>query len=415
VEDVIAVHNSDKWRLDSYLIRTEVGPLLNGISVNVQEFVGDLHRTTSATNQELLEESNQTVSFVATLSALGLLAATVISIFIVRSIVRPINRAVAAMRDIAEGDGDLTRRLDINGQDEISHLATAFNKFATIVQDMVQNVEQNTQRVRSEARRLTAVTEETSRGADFQQNETDQVVTATNELAATVQEVARAASQASDTASTADKVASNGRLVVGHTIESIDKLAGEVERAAAVIDRVEKDSESIGSVLDVIKGIAEQTNLLALNAAIEAARAGEQGRGFAVVADEVRTLASRTQQSTAEIQSMIERLQVSARDAVSVMKQSRGKAEETVQQAARAGTSLEEINHAVTQINQLNMQIASAAHEQSAVVEEINKKISNISGITDQTAAGAQQTASATNELNQLAEQLHNLVKKFAV
>jgi len=415
VNEVINIHRSDRWRLDSYLIRTEVGPLLASISENVQQFVSALREKTSLENQSLVQASSDTVRFVSMLLVLGLIAAAAISFSIVRSIVVPINRAVLAMQDIAEGEGDLTQRLAVQGNDEISQLASAFNHFASMVQDMVKNVEKYTQRVRSEVARLIAVTEETSRGADYQLEETDQVVTATTELAATVQEVARSATHASDAANEADEAAGKGRLVVGHTIESIDGLANEVERAATVIDRVEKDSESIGSVLDVIKGIAEQTNLLALNAAIEAARAGEQGRGFAVVADEVRTLASRTQQSTAEIQSMIERLQISARDAVHVMQQSRGKADSTVEQAARAGTSLEEINKAVAEINKMNTQIASAAHQQSAVVEEINHKISNISGITDQTAAGAQQSASATNELNQLAEQLHDLVKKFAV
>jgi methyl-accepting chemotaxis protein len=262
---------------------------------------------------------------------------------------------------------------------------------------------------------LTVVTEETRKGADKQQQETDEVAIAVNEMSASGQEVARNANSAADAAHNADVAADNGRQVVGHTIEAIDSLANEVKEAGAVIDRVEQDSESIGGVLDVIRGIAEQTNLLALNAAIEAARAGEQGRGFAVVADEVRTLASRTQQSTAEIQSMIERLQSGTREAVNVMDQSRQMAENTVGQAAKAGTSLEEINAAVTSIKDLNSQIACSAEEQSSVAEEINQKVTRISDITDQTAAGAQQTSSASNELNQLAETLKSLVGQFKV
>ena len=413
--ELINIHSSEKWRMDSYLIRTEIGPLVKEIGMHVGMMVETLRDKAASTSQTLASQVGGTINLVGFLLIVGVLVGFAGSFFISRAIVSPLAETKAAMEDIASGNGDLTKRINVRGNDEIAQLANAFNHFASKVQEIVREVSNITIRVASASERMTVVTEETRKGADRQQQETDEVAIAVNEMAASGQEVARNANSAAEAAHNADVAADNGRQVVGHTIEAIDSLAREVKEAGIVIDRVEKDSESIGGVLDVIKGIAEQTNLLALNAAIEAARAGEQGRGFAVVADEVRTLASRTQQSTAEIQTMIERLQSGTRDAVSVMDQSREMAEATVGQAAKAGTSLEEINSAVTTIKDLNSQIACSAEEQSAVAEEINQKVVRISDITDQTAAGAQQTSSASNELNQLAETLKLLVGQFKV
>lgn len=209
------------------------------------------------------------------------------------------------------------------------------------------------------------------------------------------------------------KQTQDGRNVMQHTLKTIEALAQEVENSAQVISRLSEDSTQIGSVLDVIRGIAEQTNLLALNAAIEAARAGDQGRGFAVVADEVRTLASRTQASTLEIQSMIERLQTDASNAVKAMQQGQVQAQQGLSQAAQAENALQTISQSVTRINDMNIQIATAAEEQSSVAEEINRNIVNISQSADATAEGAKQTASAGDELAKLAARLQNLVGQF--
>ncbi|MGD8570668.1 MAG: methyl-accepting chemotaxis protein [Gammaproteobacteria bacterium] len=415
LKKMISIHSGKKWRMDSYLIRTELGPLVNKIGSHVTKIVETLQNQASSNSRQLAGEVAGTINLVGLLLFVGVLVGFAGSFLVSKAIVSPLVETKNAMEDIASGHGDLTRRINIKGNDEIAQLANAFNLFASKVQDIVKEVAGITTRLAGASERLTVVTDETRKGADRQQQETDEVAIAVNEMAASGQEVARNANSAADAAHNADVAADNGRQVVGHTIEAIDSLASEVKVAGAVIDRVEQDSESIGGVLDVIRGIAEQTNLLALNAAIEAARAGEQGRGFAVVADEVRTLASRTQQSTAEIQSMIERLQSGTREAVTVMDQSREMAENTVGQAAKAGTSLEEINAAVNSIKDLNSQIACSAEEQSSVAEEINQKVTRISDITDQTAAGAQQTSSASNELNQLAETLKSLVAQFRV
>lgn len=328
---------------------------------------------------------------------------------------RPLRQTVEAMDEIAQGEGDLTRRLDESGKNEISKLAAAFNRFAEKVRIMVSKVSGSTTQLASAAEEMSMVTEETSRGVQKQQSETDQVATAMNQMTATVQEVARHATQAAEAAASADQDSSEGRNIVINTMKSIENLAHEISSASTVISQLEQDSENIGSVLDVIRGIAEQTNLLALNAAIEAARAGEQGRGFAVVADEVRTLASKTQQSTSEIQEMIEKLQLGARSAVQAMQESSQHAAETVNQSSMAAASLEKITAAVSMIKDMNTQIAIAAEQQSSVSEEINKNVVNISMVVNDTAEGASQTSAASGELARLSMELQKLVGQFKV
>jgi len=401
---VISQYDGDDQQLAVYAYRVND---FNGNAVGVMEIGMDRSHYVAAINSA---RNTAILVGIATL-ILGML----IAVFIARQIVVPLKRAVDAMNEIAEGDGDLTQRLDESGNNEISRLAHAFNNFAEKVRGMVSQVYGSTTQLASAAEEMSLVMEETKRDTLQQQSETSQVVTAMNEMTATVQEVARHATEAASAASKADHASVEGKKVVLSTMNAIESLSSEVHSAANVISQLEKDSENIGTVLDVIKGIAEQTNLLALNAAIEAARAGEQGRGFAVVADEVRTLASRTQQSTQEIQSMIENLQVGAQSAVKVMDESRAKAEDSVSRAAKAGGSLEEITHSVSLINDMNTQIATAAEEQSAVAEEINRNIVNISEIVDRTAEGANQTSIASEELASLAAQLQQLVNQFKV
>jgi methyl-accepting chemotaxis protein len=330
-----------------------------------------------------------------------------------RMVLQPMASVVQQLGRIASGD--FTVPVAIDSQDEIGRLAESAEKIRQELGLALHQVVESASSLAGEAAELAAISRATTEGVAAQQRETDMVATAINEMTATVAEVARSAAHAAEAAHKADEESRGGHHLVATSIDDIDRLAGEIDRTAEAINTLERDSENISSVLDVIRGIAEQTNLLALNAAIEAARAGEQGRGFAVVADEVRTLASRTQQSTQEIQSMIERLQQGTRAAVQAMEQNRSHAQETVLQAARAGTALETITAAVTHISDMNGQIASAAEEQGAVAEEINRNVVKISQVAEESASGAQRITAASHDLSNLAKTLQQLTARFTI
>ena len=359
---------------------------------------------------DALADMRNTALIVAGIAiALGLLVAALVA----RGIVRPIRVAVDAMRDIAAGEGDLTRRLEERGRNEVAELGQAFNQFAEKERRLDSEVAGSTSQVAAAAEEMSAITDEFNRDVAQQRHEIEQVATAMNEMTATVQDVARNAAQAAASAQAADREAQQGQQVVHETVSSIESVSVEVEHTASAIQRLEADSQSISAVLEVIRGVAEQTNLLALNAAIEAARAGEQGRGFAVVADEVRTLASRTQQSTLEIQQVIEQLQSGARNAAEVMHRGRAQVDSSVLQAQQAGSSLTSITSAVASISDMNVQIASAAEQQSAVSDEISQNVVNINQVADRVTESASQTAQASSQLAHLAAGLQTLVGQF--
>ncbi|NJD06828.1 MAG: DUF3365 domain-containing protein [Methylococcaceae bacterium] len=328
-------------------------------------------------------------------------------------LVKPLTEIVLHLQAI--GGGDLTGRLRAEGRSELAWLASSFNSFIKKIQSIIKELRDHGDKVSVASDQLNAIVRQTEEGAQRQQTETEEVARAMSEMADSVQDVARSAAKAAETTRDAGERARGGQQVVEKTVDAITQLAAEVERAAGVIHELENDSDSIGKILQVIKGIADQTNLLALNAAIEAARAGEQGRGFAVVADEVRSLSARTQQATVEIQRTIEQLQEKSRQAVAVMQDSRNRAQDGVRQASMAGQALEDITLMIATITDQNAQIASAAEQQSAVSDEINRNVASISEGSIATVSFAHESSQASANLLSVAQNLRATVDRFKV
>jgi methyl-accepting chemotaxis protein len=317
------------------------------------------------------------------------------------------------MREIASGDGDLTARLEVNGKDEISDVGHSFNEFVDKIRQTVMEVSQGVQQLARSSSEMDSLTEANLNRSRRQQAETGQISTATQEMTYTVSNVAESAQGALESANRAHSEASSGQLIVGGTLQAIQTLGGQIQSAAETIQSLERESDAIGSVIDVIGGIAEQTNLLALNAAIEAARAGDQGRGFSVVADEVRTLANRTQQSTAEILGMIERLQSQAHEAARAMRESSEMALSTVAKGEQTGASLNNIVESVASIQGMNQQIASAAAEQEVAAEEISQSLVRINNDGEEIVTDNRRISDTAQSLSQLSQQLESLVSHF--
>lgn len=329
-------------------------------------------------------------------------------------LLKPLGKLDKTIQHI-EHESDLTAEIPVSSTYEFGNIAKLINSMIDTFRRSMKKVSSSTTMLTNASEEMTQVTQDTSAGIAQQFNEIDQVATAINEMTATVQEVARNAGEAANAAATADEHSHNGHRVVESTINSIDTLAQQNERISDVIISLNSKSERIGAVMDVIKGIAEQTNLLALNAAIEAARAGEQGRGFAVVADEVRSLASRTQESAGEIESMISELQSEMQQAVGEMDSSKELTQSSVDSAAKAGEALVTITQSIKTIAEMNTTIASTAEQQSAVTDEINNNIEKIRDISESTTAGADRTTASSSELSQLASELQQLVSQFKI
>ena len=346
-----------------------------------------------------------TIAFILITTVLQLLSKNIIT-------------SVIGLRDLiikAETNKDLTLHGNNNANDEVAQTSRAFDAMLERFSKIITSVADATGHLQSSVSEMGELTQKSDAEMQTQRSETEQAATAANQMSATVQEVSRNAQEAADATQKASVQATKGHEIVNSTTHSIESLANEIENAATVIHKVEENSDKIGSVLDVIKGIAEQTNLLALNAAIEAARAGEQGRGFAVVADEVRTLASRTQESAHEIEVMIEQLQAGAGRAVNVMDQSRERAKDTVEKAIEARSSLDAIIQEVEIITQMNTQIATASEEQSSVAEEISRNITSINQLSDSSAQAVQGINHSSQDLDALASDLQQLVSQFKV
>jgi len=392
--------------------------LVKGIDREPTQLLGKaaavLAKSVATASASATTEAQSAMRSSAILVALVVILSFVSVVMSIRGLIlKPIDVVVAGLGRLASGD--FTTPVHLNRSDEIGQLAKSTEHIRKELGFAIGQVVESSDTLAKEAAQLANVSATTTRTVAEQHHETDMVATSINEMTATVSEVARSAAYAAESAQKADAQAGEGQRTVSETVERIDSLATETERSAKAINKLNEDSQNISGVLEVIHGVAEQTNLLALNAAIEAARAGENGRGFAVVADEVRTLAQRTQQSTQEIQSLIEELQQGSGAAVKAMNDNLVHAKDAVAQARHAGEALMAITDAVGQISDMNTQIASASEEQGAVAEEINRNIHKISQIAEGSAGGAKQITSVSAELSGLAGRLKQLTQGFTL
>ncbi|EHW0639912.1 methyl-accepting chemotaxis protein [Vibrio parahaemolyticus] len=402
----LSYYNEHKNTFEEQFV--DVRAQLNVVKSAIEDKQGELKSDISAATARA-ESILEMGIIVVILAALGMV------FLLLRTVLKPLNDIKDAMAQIASGDGDLSQRIQINTQDEIGQLAKAFNEFVSKIQATVSQVIDSSNTLRQEMANLSSLTATIADSTVSQQRDSEAVAAAVHEMQVTSRNVSESANEAAVASQTANDELSNTNVILEQTVGSIRDLAGEIESASHVINTLDNDVSDIASVLDVIRGIAEQTNLLALNAAIEAARAGDQGRGFAVVADEVRSLASRTQQSTGEIQAMIEKLQSGAGQAVEVMRGSQNSSEETIQSAGRASESLAEILNAISRMNEMNTHIATAASQQSTVSDEVN---TNVQGIADSSTSIVDIVTQAQQSLAMLSQQTQRLdqqVSQFRV
>ena len=403
-EAFLQFQGARKQRLDAH-----------AVMVSMAEQAEQVIKQSTENAQAAMGEQAQRGNLLLALFAMGAVAIGLgASLLIGRSIVVPLRRTVAIAQRVASGDLRDSHPVSPR-RDELGQLQNAMQTMTDSLRTLVGRIGGGVEQIASAADQLAAITSQTSSGMASQRIETEQAATATNQMAATVQEVARNAAEASQAARQADDEAQQGNRVVLQAVGQIDGLANEVEQTAQAIQALNEESARIGSVLEVIRTVAEQTNLLALNAAIEAARAGEQGRGFAVVADEVRALALRTQDSTQEIEALIASLQGMAQRAVAQMNSSRSLTQRTVQLASEAGQALQRITQSVSTIEQMNQQIAAAAEEQSSVAETISQNVTRVRDIGEQTATASEQTVIASAELARLGVELQNTVGQFRI
>jgi len=415
LQAAFAIHSSPQWRLDSYLISTEIAPLVNEILDDVEQLSDRQTERGNKASEEMFAEMSMINQLSIVVSVVALFAVAIIIFSIYQSGIKPIKSIVSALQDISEGEGDLTRRLQVNGKDEVGQLATAFNQFVSRIQELVSRSAKVSGSMSEGISQLEVVSKNLNNGAETQQNETQLVSRSIGELLDVSDVVTHSAQESTATVDNAKSVATHGQQTLTQAMDAFTSLEGQVVNASEVISQLEASSENIGGMLDVIKGIAEQTNLLALNAAIEAARAGEQGRGFAVVADEVRTLASRTQDSTLEIETLVTEFQSSAKDAAAAMASGKDKATEGVEYAQTVSAALDEIAQSIEAIAALSGKIAGEADSQKAISSEIQKNIGTLEAVGAQSAQGAHETRDTAQNLSVLRDDLQGLMKQFKV
>ncbi|MDU7579783.1 methyl-accepting chemotaxis protein [Aeromonas sp.] len=426
-ERYIALHQRIRQMQDSgqmaeaqHLFMGEGVTLYTNLTKSVGELIRINHGYSVGSRAEVVDAFDSAKLSVTLALVIGLALVVALSVVLTRQIRDPLIMLARQAQRIASGDlgrGELQEWVRGNrfNRDELGQLGSAIDRMQGALAELVSEISGSVSQLSSAVEEVSAISEQSAKGMASQQGEVSQVATAMNEMQSTVNEVARNTTDAMGAAKQASRTSTQGNQVVRSAIGSIEQVSRQIEQAGSVVQQLETDSASISMVLDVIRGIAEQTNLLALNAAIEAARAGEQGRGFAVVADEVRSLAQRTQASTAEISKMIEVLQERTAEAGSAMQLSRQQMQESVELAREAGSSIDSINGAVTQITDMNTLIATATEQQNAVTEELNRSIVKIHTAADENAQGAQQTAQACVELSRLATSLHHMTQRFTL
>ncbi len=415
IDHLIELNSSAKRSLDIYLYTEKMTPVEVNLQDELDELIGYLLAENQQKSGDLIHQVHLAKSIQFVLAAVALVIGAIVAFVMGRVVTTPLVKTVAALQSLAQGEGDLTQRLGVKGKDEIAQLSQAFNEFAQKVQSLVSDVSDNAMQLVQSASQMDASANSTQSDILNQNGKIEQVAQAIEVMDLKIQDVVSHTNSAANLAEEANNNAAEGQQVVNQSVVSSQQLAQNVDRASQVINELESDVDAIGGVLDVIRGIAEQTNLLALNAAIEAARAGDQGRGFAVVADEVRTLASRTGQSTDEIQKMIERLQNGSRQAVQVMQQGKSKADEGLGLATQAGESLDSISLTIQSMLEMNREIASGTEQQGQSANKVSQNIISIKGISNQTELSAKTMASASNDVMQLAQQLQGLLGQFKI
>ncbi|MCS3471633.1 methyl-accepting chemotaxis protein [Pseudomonas sp. JUb42] len=393
------------------MLNTELQQNSDQMNVVLSKLVEINGKQSEAANNHAADQYSSAFNMVVVLLIVATVLTLLFAWLLTNSITRPISQALTAAETIAEGN--LTHPVKVDGTDEAGRLLAAMHKMQEKLRDTLQSISGSADQLASAAEELNAVTDEGARGLARQNDEIEQAATAVNEMTSAVEEVARNAISTSDASKNATSSAGDGRDLVQETVSAIERMSSDVQATADLVGNLAEESRDIGKVLDVIRGLADQTNLLALNAAIEAARAGEAGRGFAVVADEVRALAHRTQQSTSEIERMIGSIQGGTEKAVGSMRNSTERAASTLSIAKGAGLALDTINTAIVEINERNLVIASAAEEQAQVAREVDRNLVNIRDLSAQSSDGASQTSAASGELTRLAVDLNGLVSRF--
>ncbi|MCP5185496.1 MAG: methyl-accepting chemotaxis protein [Pseudomonadales bacterium] len=388
-------------------------------ATGILELLEELEETGDSMVEGQAQNIDATITSTHRTLALSIGVALVLAFIIAaasnRAVTGPVRQAATRLKEIAEGDGDLTMTLQVQGRDELGQLSRNFNAFVTRLREAIQEVSITAGRISDSSESMASFAAQAQAQLDRQRADLESLASASNEMASTVRNVSSNAEATSKLATESNDYALRGVDIVRNVMVSMRSLSGEVDQASQVIGRLDKESNRIGTVLEVISDIAEQTNLLALNATIESARAGEHGRGFAVVADEVRTLAGRTHEATQEIREMIESLQTGAADAVKVMTNSLGKAEHAMKEVGNAEKALEDISHSADSINGMNLGIADSAREQFIVAEELNRNVHALNSLADETATGSRELASSSEHLALLSQDLKRVVSSFRI